>query len=657
MMPLPRRRLLLVSAFLTVWGVIVIGRLFQIQIVRHEHYVTRAAKQQERTLVLSPVRGSIFDRRGRILAESIVAKSIYADPQAITDPKKVARALAAVKELRLDAREVERKLRARSEFAWIARQVDEEIADRVTKLGLPGIYSLDEHRRSYPKGTLASNVIGYVSMDGEGLAGVEHSFDQYVRGRSGKVTLLRDARRGMYMVGGEGKNAPVDGQHVMLTIDEVIQFIAQRALDRAVDQYRPLSGSVTVLDPKTGAVLAMVSYPDFDPNKFRESSPATWRNRPVQDLYEPGSTFKIVTAAAGLEERLVTPSQLIDCADGGIEIARVRIREHGGHQYGLMSFEDVLAHSSNVGIIKIGLSLGKTRFYDYIRRFGFGEKTGVELPGEADGIVRKVERWSLLSNAVMSMGQEIAVTPLQMVQATATIAAGGLSRQPFIVDRVIDGEGRVIWSHPPTAPKRVVSEKTAAVLNELLKAVVTKGTGQAAALAEHVVAGKTGTAQKAGRGGYAPDKSIASFVGYVPADRPELVILVVIDEPKGAQYGGTVAAPVFREIAESSLRYLEIEPSVPVRRVPLERIQLAAFSQKKSGTSATPAGDSREGVVAVPDLRGLDARAAFARALSSGFEVTAAGSGIVAEQDPLPGAVASRRRIALTLKSPTEWIR
>jgi cell division protein FtsI (penicillin-binding protein 3) len=654
MMRTPRRRVILISAFLTVWALVVAGRLFQIQIVRHDHYVTRAAKQQERTLDLAPVRGSIYDRKGRVLAESVVAKSIYADPQAVRDPRDTAKKLAAIKALGVSARDLERKLRNGSEFAWIARQVPDEVAAQVEKLSLTGIYSLEEHKRSYPKRHLAASVLGYVSVDGEGLAGVEHSFEEYVRGRSGKVTLLRDARRGMYLVGGEGKNAPVDGMHVVLTIDEVIQFISERALRKAVVERRATSGSVTVLDPASGAVLAMASYPDFDPNDFRSSPASSWRNRPVQDLYEPGSTFKIVTAAAGLEERLVTPSQLIDCGDGSIEIARTRIKEHGNHRYGLIAFEDVLAHSSNVGTIRVGLSLGQRRFYQYVRKFGFGEKSGIRLPGEGDGILRPPQRWSALSNAVISIGQEIAATPLQVAAATATIAAGGIRRQPYIVDRVVDEAGNVIWKHTPPPGERVVSEKTAAILNEMLKTVVLRGTGQKAALAEHVVAGKTGTAQKAARGGYSADKFVASFAGYVPADRPALVILVAIDEPRGEHYGGSIAAPVFKEIAESALRYMEVEPSVPVRRVPIPATRLAAFSQPQRPSG--PAVASGAGAV-VPDLRGLDARAAVARAVSSGFLVEATGSGVVTAQVPEPGESAPRRTIALTLKSPTEWIR
>jgi cell division protein FtsI (penicillin-binding protein 3) len=640
-----QRRLLQLFAFLAAWGIVVVGRLIQIQLVRHDDYTLRATRQQERTLSLNPVRGSIRDSRGRILAESVSAESVYADPQAIVDRKAAARALAPIvgPVVGDDAREIEKRLAADSGFVWIARQLPMNVADAVHKLKLPGIYFLEEHRRSYPRGTLAANVIGYTGVDGEGLAGIEHSFDSYVRGRAGKVTILRDARRGAYLVGAEGANRPVDGNHVVLTIDSIVQFITERSLAAAVDKYHAAGGSAIVMDPRDGSILAMASVPTYDPNDFGDYPPIAWHNRNVQDMYEPGSTFKIVTASAGLEEGVVTPSQIIDCGNGEIDIAGTAIHEHGGTRYGLLSFEEVMMHSSNVGAIRVGLGVGPSRFYDYIHRFGFGERTGIELPGETAGLVRRTEKWSALSNASMSIGQEIGVTPLQVIDAVATVANGGVRIAPHIVDRVVDDRGNVLWHPPAPQPKRVISEKTAAVLNEILKSVVARGTGQQAALPEHIVAGKTGTAQKKapGRAGYSFDKVVASFAGYVPADRPRLAILVVVDEPKGAQYGGTIAAPAFREIAEATLRYLNVPPSIPARSVGAEVPLLAAFSQKQAPTASASG---------VPDLRGLDARAAIARATAAGLLVRAQGSGVVQAQQPSPGEAApADKRVILTL--------
>jgi cell division protein FtsI (penicillin-binding protein 3) len=637
-MTLSSKRLLQIFAVLSTWAVIVIARLVQVQLIRHDDYVIRAQRQQESTLELSPVRGAILDARGRVLAESVAAESIYADPQAIRNRSAVAAKLAPI--LRMSSRDIESRLRSEAGFVWIARQMPLEVTAQVRKLGITGIDFIEEHRRAYPRGSLAANVIGYVGVDGEGLAGVEHSFDSHVRGKAGRVTVLRDARRGMYIVGGEGVNRPVDGNHVVLTIDAVVQYIAERALNKAVDKFHAAGGSAIVMDARDGAILAMASAPTFDPNHFRDFPPASWRNRNVQEIYEPGSTFKIITASAGIEERVVTPSQILDCGNGVIQIADVEIHEHGGTKYGLMTFEDVMVHSSNVGTIRVALALGEKRLYDYVRRFGFGERTNVLLPGEAAGLLRRLSRWSDVSEASISIGQEIGVTPVQVIRAIGTVANGGVRLEPRVIDRVVDDDGATIFKPERVVPQRVVSERTAAVLNEILKSVVYRGTGERAALPEHVVAGKTGTAQKAIRGGYAPDKFIASFGGYVPADRPRLVILVVVDEPKGEQFGGVIAAPAFREIAEGTLHYLRVPPSVPQRSIGLDTSPLAAFSQQPNPILRA----------AVPDLKGLDARAAVARATAAGLLVEAVGSGVVTTQKPGAGeALPASRRVSILL--------
>ncbi|MEO8217827.1 MAG: penicillin-binding transpeptidase domain-containing protein [Acidobacteriota bacterium] len=646
-MSISARRALFLSAFLGAWAVVIVARLVQVQLIRHDDYVLRAAKQQERTLSLTPVRGSIRDAHGRILAESIRVESIYADPQAVRDWKETVRILSSVRGLEIDSADLAKRLRGRGEFAWVARQVPDEISARVHALNLPGIYFLEEHERAYPKGSLAANVLGYVNVDGAGLAGIEYSFESLVRGKPGKVTLLRDARQRMYMVGGDGNNAPVDGQHVILTIDEVVQFMTERALSKAAEKYHAASGSAIVMDPNDGSILAMASYPTFDPNEFHRAGPTAWRNRPVQDMYEPGSTFKIVTAAGALEDGLVTPSQIIDCGPGYIEIGNARIREHGGNHYGYMSFEDVITHSSNVGTIRTALALGPVRFEHFMRSFGFGEQTGITLPGETPGLLRPRRQWSKLSNAVLAIGQEIGVSPLQLVRAFSIVANGGMTIQPRIVARVVDDHGRTIYEPPQPERRRVISERTATILNQILKSVVSRGTGMPAALDEYVVAGKTGTAQKVVAGHYSATRTVASFGGYVPADRPRLAILVVIDDPHGGQYGGTIAAPAFREIAEGALRYLDVQPSLPARELELPDTKLAAFSQRFS-PAATPLAASPS-LAGVPDLRGLDGRAAVSLATTAGFEVKASGTGRVISQTPLPGQLDGKRTIDLVM--------
>jgi cell division protein FtsI (penicillin-binding protein 3) len=632
-----RGRFAFVSAVLVIWAFVVVARLAQVQLARHAEYVSRATKQQERTVSLTPLRGSILDAKGRILAESVDVESIYADPQRIADWREAAARLAEVKDIGASRAELERRLQGRGEFAWIARQVTAEVARNVRALHIDGIYFLEEHRRSYPKGDLAASVIGYVGVDGSGLAGVEYGADEFVNGRPGKVTLLRDARRGMYMVGGEGANAPTDGNHVVLTIDEVVQFIAERAVERAVTRWGAHQGTAIVMNPSDGAVLAMASYPGFDPNRFGEYTADRWRNRAIHDLYEPGSTFKIVTAAAALEEGLVTPSQVIDCSGGSIEIsANKRIREHDGLVFGLISFEEVMAKSSNVGTVRVGLSLGQQRMYRWIQRFGFGAPSGIDLPGEAAGLLRPTQKWSKLSNATIAIGQEIGVTPLQLLRATAAVANGGMLVEPRIVDRIVDRSGRTIHQPKRAEPQRVISVKTATILNDMLKTVVARGTGGKAALAEHVVAGKTGTAQKAGRGGYLPNRTVASFVGYAPADRPRIAILVVIDDPRRGEYGGTVAAPAFREIAEGTLRYLRVEPSLPNKRIAVPEPDLGVLASREAAGSGSP----------VPDLIGLDARAAVAAATAAGYRVRSSGGGVVVSQQ-----LSGEREIELVMHS------
>src|SRR5260221_4445906 len=422
-MNINHRRLLQLFAFLAAWAVVVVARLVQVQIVRHDYYVNKAQRQQGRTLALSAVRGAILDSRMRVLAESVSAESIYADPQAIVDREATARALAAA--LQEDSSELDARLSSNSSWVRIARPQPLVLTLEDKKLKLPGMYLIDDHGRSSPRGMLAANVVGYIGLDGQGLGGVEHSFDAFVHGKAGKVTLLRDARRGMYLVGGEGVNRPVDGNDVVLTIDSIVQFIAERSLQKAVDKYHAPGGSVIVMGRQDGSILALASCPTFDPNHYGDFAPESWKNRNVQDMYEPGSTFKIITASAGLEEGGVTPSQVLDCANGALPFGNVFIHEHGHNRYGLISFEEVMIHSSNIGAVRVGLALGQDRFYGWIRRFGFGERTGLPLPGETPGLLRHTERWSQLSNAMMSFGQEIGVTPLQLITAGASRGKGG----------------------------------------------------------------------------------------------------------------------------------------------------------------------------------------------------------------------------------------
>lgn len=560
-----KNRLILVGALFFVWASVVLWRLVDVQILDHEEYEARAVRQHESSVELSPLRGSIYDARGRLLAGSAAAPSIYVDPQKIEDPSVLAARLARVPGIGLTEQQLHSRLDRGGEFAWVARQVAGETWDAVEQLELAGVGAIREYRRSYPNGRLGSNVLGLVGIDGDGLGGLEHSLDQFVRGESAVRTLLRDARRDLYLLDTDS-TGPIHGYDLILTIDEVVQYLTEEALLRAVSESEALSGTAIVMRPADGGILAMASYPTFDPNSYADYPASNWKNRAVQDVYEPGSTFKMVVAAAGIEEGIVTPSQPIDCGEGFIEVAGTVIREHGGKRYGVISFEEVIANSSNVGTIMVGQALGAEALDRYTRAFGYGAKTGLELPGEARGILRELDQWSGLSTASISIGQELAATPLQVALMTATIANGGVRPVPRIVDRVVTRDGRTVYQPPTVEGRRVVSARTAALTNEMLKSVVAKGTGSRAAVEGYAVAGKTGTAQKSDHNGYSDTKTIASFAGYLPADRPELVIVVMLDEPRSSQYGGEVAAPAFAEIASGAMKYLRVGHETPNRR-------------------------------------------------------------------------------------------
>jgi len=538
-------------------------RLADLHIYRSDQMREMARSQQNQVMTLHARRGLLLDRRGREMAASIEVDSIYAHPAAVEDPLGTAAVLAGP--LDLDGRET-RKLASRlgsgKTFIWIQRKVDpkvkQAVQDAVKKHSIKGIGFEREHKRFYPRGELAAHLLGWAGMDNEGMEGLELALDDVVAGSSGRVLALRDARGKKFMK--LIQRAPQPGNSVVLAIDEPIQYIAQRELERAMEETRAAAGTVIVTDPRTGDILAMANLPTFNPNRPGDSPAAARKNRAVVDTYEPGSTLKVITMAAALEKGLVRPSEVIDCERGAIRIGRARIRDH--KPFGLLTASEILQESSNVGAIKIGMRLGEQDLYDYLRRFGLGERTGIGLPGESRGLLREPARWSRVSQASLSFGQEIGVTPLQLVTAISAVANGGRLQPPRLVLSVLDTEGRVLEERAPRPSRRVIEEETARALRRMMLSVVEEGTAKAARIDGFSVAGKTGTAQKIGpEGTYSPDRFVASFAGFVPASRPELAILVVLDEPRGNLYhGGDIAAPVFRRIALSSLRYLGVAP-------------------------------------------------------------------------------------------------
>jgi cell division protein FtsI (penicillin-binding protein 3) len=633
---------MLVALGISLWALAIGVRLFHLQVLGRRSFERQAARQSERTINLDPRRGPILDRNGQPLAVSVDADSIYAVPQDVDDPSRTAAALAGP--LGLDAagrKELQLQLSRNRAFVWVRRKVDPGTSRAVRELQLDGIGFLTENRRYYPKRELASHVLGYTGLDNTGMSGVEYAFEDVIRGRAAKVVVRTDARRRPV---GHTEKPSTDGRTVVLSLDESIQYVAETELERSMAETGALAGAAIVMDPRTGEVLALANRPTFNPNRFAAYASARWRNRAVTDAYEPGSIFKIVTAAAALQEKVVDPDELLDCGQGFVEVAGIRINDHA--VFDQLRFRDVIAKSSDVGCVRVAQRVGRENFNRYVRDFGFGALTGVDLPGESAGLLRPTSKWSALSLASMSFGQEVGVTALQMASAAAAVANGGYLMRPLVVRRIEDAEGRVVKEYKPVAVRRVLETDTVDIVTELLKGVVRDGTGTRAAIPGYVVAGKTGTAQKVDPSGrYSMVDHVASFVGFAPASRPAVVVLVSLDTPRGPKnQGGDVAAPLFARIAEPALRRLAVAPDDGERvlRVSADAAAVvrASYRPNPSPPAAplVPAASGGRGEPGLmPDLRGLSAREASLAAARQGLVVRLHGSGPVVSQSPDPG--------------------
>jgi cell division protein FtsI (penicillin-binding protein 3) len=477
----------------------------------------------------------------------------------ITNRKAVAPELARV--LRSDSRSILKRLDGNKNFVWIERKVSPAVAQSVTELGIEGVGILNESQRFYPKRNLMSQLLGFAGVDNQGLEGIERAYNKVLQGEKEWAVVERDAFGHPIFQKGLDYVAPSRGKDMTLTIDEVIQHIAEAELDAVIEQTRADDGSVIVMDPKTGEILAMAVRPEFNPNRVESQHPELWRNRAVTDPYEPGSTFKIITASAALEEHVANPDDIFYCEEGRMAIAGGVIRDH--EKEGYLTFREVIQKSSNIGMAKIASRLDEDRLYRYSRAFGIGEKSGIDLEGESPGMIKEPRYWSGRSLASIAIGQEVAATPLQIVTAVSAIANGGMLMRPHLVSEIRDANGHVVQVFPPEVRRRAVSPDTAGRMMNILEGTVSKrGTGEKAAIPGYRVAGKTGTAQKIDpvTKQYSNQDTVTSFVGIVPAEDPRIVVLVVVDNPKGAAWGGTVAAPVFRNISEQVLRYLGVPP-------------------------------------------------------------------------------------------------
>ncbi|BBB93267.1 MAG TPA: stage V sporulation protein D [Methylomusa anaerophila] len=552
-----RKRVACLFLFISVMMLGLIGRLLYLQCYKSTWLAESAVDQRIRDIPVEAKRGIIYDRNGRELAVSVSAESVYAIPAEIRNPEETAANLAAI--LALDETNLKNKLKKRQAFIWIKRKIDADTSRQIQMLNLPGIGLTQENQRLYPNDNLAAHVLGFNGIDSQGLDGVELTFDSYLKGRPGSIVVEYDARGKEIPYATHKFAAPIDGYNLVLTIDSVIQQIAERELDRVMKETQPKAATIIALDPRDGSILALANRPDYNPNRFADYSPKLWRNVAVSNAYEPGSTFKIITTSAALGEHVVKPEERF-FDPGGVEVQGRTIHcwKHGGH--GSQSFIEVVENSCNVGFVNVGLRLGRDAFYSYIDSFGFGKPTGVDLPGEAKGITIDRAQAKPINLATMSIGQSIAVTPMQLVTAVAAVANDGQLLRPQIVREVRDKSGQIIRGFQPDVVRQVIDPAIAKEVKGILEKVVEEGTGRNAYVEGFRIAGKTGTAQKVGAGGYLPDKYVASFAGFAPADNPQVALLVVIDEPVGLYYGGQIAAPVFGAVMKDVLQYLKVSP-------------------------------------------------------------------------------------------------
>jgi cell division protein FtsI (penicillin-binding protein 3) len=663
-------RLLIVACLALLWMTAVFGRLGYLQLFLHSEFMARAQRQQQRVIEITPKRGAIYDRNMHPLAMSIPVDSAFAVPAELGDQQLAARLLSGV--LGIPREVLEARLESSRSFVWIARKLPPEKKEAVEALNLKGVYFQKENQRIYPKRDLASHVLGFVDLDEKGLGGIEYQLDGQIRGKSEKIIVMADARQ-RWFDGGEAQRER--GANVILTLDEKVQYIAERELAAAIAKTHALAGTVIVMNPNNGEILGLANWPKFNPNAANEVPAEARMNRAVTALYEPGSTFKLITLAAAFDQGITRPGEMFDCENGAVYVAGHRIRDH--KPFGMLNVAEILAQSSDVGAIKIALRLGAPKFYDYIRAFGFGQPTGVDLPGESKGILRRLENWSAISIGSISMGQEVGVTPIQLISAVSAIANGGMLYKPHVITELRRGEHLLPAEgvRAPAEPRRVIRPETAATLRRLMEGVILNGTGPLARLDGWTSAGKTGSAQKIdpATGRYSRTQLIASFTGFAPISNPAVTILVSLDSPVGQHEGGQVAAPVFKRIAEQVLPYLDVPRDVPIG----PRLVQAAYKNRETSDSATledftpadfsgqpdqppaesPATKSKAGIgqmphvtvaveeggdIEVPDFSGKTMREVTEICLRLGLDPILIGSSLATDQAPAPGAKVKR---------------
>ncbi len=664
----PRVRWFVVFLVAVIWMGAIFARVTYLQLFRYSEYLSKAQRQQQRIRETRPKRGSIYDRNGHELAVSLPVDYCFADRSEVSDSSMVARLLSRI--LNESPDDIEAKLADPHPFPVIARKLTPEIAARIEALNLRGIYVQKEPVRVYPQRFLASQVIGYVDVDENGLGGIEYALDKQIRGKPGSVLMTKDAKRRRV---DRVEAAALPGASVTLTLDENVQYIAEKELAAAISDTHSIAGTIVVEDPNSGELLAIANWPTFDSNEPSHYLDEDRMNRAIASAYEPGSTFKVITLASAFENGVARPSDVVDCQMGSIQLAGRVI--HDWHPFGQLTVAQILAHSSDVGSIKVALRAGAQNLYQTAHRFGIGQPTGIDLPGENHGLFRRVEDWSANSIGSIAIGQEVSVTPVQVATVVSAIANGGSIYRPHVIKEIGSGPsaGFQQAGNSIAAPRRALDPQVAATLRELMEGVILEGTGKPAQLNGYTDAGKSGTAQKIdpATGRYSPDKYVTSFVGFAPVNEPALTIVVVLDSPVGAHHGGDVAGPVFRRVAEQVLNYMNVPHDVPVspaiqiteRRADIQSTETDSVTDARSlagkksrpSTTAPEAGQTAgndpalsspnaptvqfgdEAGVTVPSLSGQSVREVTEACSKLGLTPVLVGSGIALEQTPEAG--------------------
>ncbi|MBF0491917.1 MAG: penicillin-binding protein [Deltaproteobacteria bacterium] len=670
-----RRRILLVAMGACLFFAVIVGRAFILHLMDNAKLSKLAESQYQKKITLVSKRGNIYDSKGEELAIDVKVDSVYVNPKQVSDTKEFAKKISSL--LNVDSEKLQKDLEKDKRFVWIKRRMSPEESQKIQNFHHEALGIVKECKRFYPNKNLAATILGAVGFDSVALGGLELFYDKELRSAAEPVVVSQDARGQSYLplsfVELENPN------NVVLTLDKTIQFITEKELNVALEKTQAKSAIALVMDVHTGEVLAMASVPDFDPNQYFSTDLQNWKNRVVSDNFEPGSIFKAITAAAALESGKVNLQQKFNCEGGSYHIDKFTIKDHGAG-YGMMALPDIIRVSSNIGSLKVAQYVGKEFFSKTVQGFGFGSKTGIDVPGEVSGIIGSPKKWSTLQMSTIAFGQGIGVTPIQVVTAYSAIANGGNLMKPYIVKKIVDSKGVVLKQTEPQVLRRVMKEENAKILRELLKLVVGPGgTGTAAQVEEYGTAGKTGTAQKVSEGkkGYAEGKYIGSFAGIAPADDPKIAVLVSINEPKGQHFGGVIAAPVFRDIVRQTLPYLGVAPkndSMPVMMTKADEPKEAKKNpetksthplkekkeNKKEKTAVSTAPDFPQDLVEVdsgsyrlPSCKGKMLRELLREWRRPEFEIVVEGSGVCVGQSPAAGEVVRRgEKVKLIFKAP-----